>query len=178
MASDFVVRPAQETEYAQIGLLTVAGYEADGYLTHPDGTFDEDYASWLRDGQTRGRDGQLMVATSKDRILGVVTWCPLGSPFRELATRDNQGEFRTLSVSPDARGVGVGRALVTWCVNEANASGLDELVLSSLPAMRPAHRLYESLGFVRREDLDWSPLVGVDLWGYSLDLAATITVKA
>lgn len=178
MASDFVIRPALEDEFAPIGALTVAGYDADGYLTHADGTFDEHYASWLRDGQTRGRDGVLVVAASADSILGTVTWCPPGSPYRELATHKNQGEFRTLAVSQDARGRGVGRALVKWCVDQARTEGLREMVLSSLPEMAPAHRLYESLGFIRRPDLDWSPIVKVNLWGYSLDLTASITVRS
>jgi hypothetical protein len=35
----------------------------------------------------------------------------------------------------------------------------------------PAHRLYQRLGFVRCPERDWSPLPGVELVVYRLDLA-------
>ncbi len=148
----------------------MAGYDADGYLVMPDGSYDHHYAGWLADGGTRARDGVLMVAVDGNHLLGTVTWCPPGSPFRELSTHDDQAEFRMLSVAPEARERGVGSALVDWCIAEARSTGIAEILLSSLPEMLPAHRLYESRGFMRRADLDWSPFPGVELWGFSLDL--------
>jgi GNAT superfamily N-acetyltransferase len=168
--SDFQLRPALPEEAEAVGTLTVAGYDADGYLTFADGSYDHEYAGWLADGVTRARDGVLIVAVDGEDLLGTVTWCPPGSPFRELSTRDDQGEFRTLSVAPEARGRRVGSALVDWCITEARATGLAEILLCSLPDMAPAHRLYESRGFVRRHDLDWAPFPGVLLWGFSLAL--------
>jgi GNAT superfamily N-acetyltransferase len=169
-ASDFLLRRAHPDESDAVGALTVAGYDADGYLVNPDGTYDHDYAAWLADGGTRARDGVLMVAVDGDDLLGTVTWCPPGSPFREICTRVDQAEFRTLSVAAEARGRGVGSALVDWCIAEARSTGIAEILLSSLPEMTPAHRLYESRGFVRRADLDWSPFQGITLWGFSLTL--------
>jgi GNAT superfamily N-acetyltransferase len=168
--SDFQLRPALPAEAEAVGALTVAGYDADAYLTLPDGSFDHEYAGWLADGVTRARDGVLIVAVDGDDLLGTVTWCPPGSPFREISTHDDQAEFRTLSVAPEARGRGVGSALVDWCISEARSTGIAELLLCSLPEMTPAHRLYVSRGFVRRTDLDWSPFAGVTLWGFSLTL--------
>jgi GNAT superfamily N-acetyltransferase len=168
--SDFLLRRAHPDEVEAVGALTVAGYDADGHLVRPDGTFDDEYAGWLADGGARARDGVLVVAVDGDDLLGTVTWCPPGSPFRELSTRDDQGEFRTLSVAPEARGRRVGSALVDWCIVEARTTGLTEILLCSLPEMTTAHRLYESRGFIRRPDLDWSPFPGVDLWGFSLTL--------
>jgi GNAT superfamily N-acetyltransferase len=168
--SDFLLRQAHPDEMEAVGALTVAGYDADGHLVRPDGTFDDEYAGWLADGGARARDGVLVVAVDGDDLLGTVTWCPPGSPFRELSTRDDQGEFRTLSVAPEARGRRVGSALVDWCIAEARATGLTEILLCSLPEMTTAHRLYESRGFIRRPDLDWSPFPGADLWGFSLTL--------
>lgn len=168
----YTVRRARPDEVDAVGALTVSGYDADGHLVKADGTYDHEYAGWLADGATRTRDGVLLVAMdpAADAPLGTITWCPPGSPFRELSTRDDQGEIRTLSVGPHARGRGVGSALVDWCVEEACATGLHEILLCSLPKMTTAHRLYASRGFVRRHDLDWSPHPGVDLWGFSLDL--------
>jgi len=170
--SELIIRLAREDEYDAVGTLTVAGYDADGYLRKADGSYDRDYASWLADGATRGRDGELLVAAEGDELLGTVTWCPPGSPYRELAVRDDQGEFRTLSVAPHARGRGIGRALVADCLTRARSAGLTEMLLCSLNEMAPAHQLYASLGFVRRPELDWSPYDGVDLWAFSLRLSA------
>jgi ribosomal protein S18 acetylase RimI-like enzyme len=150
--------------------LTVAGYDADGYLTYPDGSYDDGYAGWLADAASRGRADVLAVATIDEQIVGTVTWCPYGSPSAQLALAPHQGEFRTLSVDPGTRGRGVGRALVEWCLERARTSGLTEVVLCSLDEMAPAHRLYLSMGFRRRPELDWSPEPAVRLLAFSLSL--------
>jgi ribosomal protein S18 acetylase RimI-like enzyme len=169
-ASDVVVRVARDEEHAAVGALTVAGYDADGWLVHPDGSYDHDYAGWLADAAPRGRDAGLLVAVEDDRLLGTVTWCPYGSPFAQLAKEPHQGEFRTLSVAPEARGRGVGRALVEACLDRGRAAGLTEVLLCSLDNMLPAHRLYTRLGFVRRPELDWCPAPRVNLRAFSLPL--------
>jgi ribosomal protein S18 acetylase RimI-like enzyme len=165
-----IVRLAREDEYEAIGALTVAGYDADGYLTFPDGTYDHGYAGWLADAAARGRHDVLLVATIGDDLVGTVTWCPFGSASAQQARAPHQGEFRTLSVDPAARGRGVGRALVEACLDRARASGLTEVLLCSLAEMLPAHRLYTALGFGRRPELDWSPEPGVRLLAFSLDV--------
>lgn len=167
------VREARTDEASAVGALTVAGYDANGYLVMPDGTRDVKYAAWLNDALTRIRDGVVLVAVDPDEPethLGTVTWCPPGSPLRELATQDDQGEFRTLSVDVSARRRGVGAALVDWCLAEARATGLREVLLSSVPVMTDAHRLYRSRGFQRRPELDWEPIPDVVLWAFSLTL--------
>lgn len=165
-----IIRPAREDEYAAVGALTVAGYDADGYLTYPDGTYDHGYAGWLADAASRAQNSTLLVAYDGDALVGTVTWCPYGSADAQLAKEPHQGEFRTLSIAPEARGRGVGRALVEHCLERARATGLTEVLLFSLKEMAPAHRLYFALGFVRRPDLDWSPEPDVDLWAFSLTL--------
>ena len=161
---------AREEEYAAVGALSVAGYDADGYLTYPDGTFDDDYAGWLADATSRAQKSTLLVALDGDELVGTVTWCPYGSGDAQLAKEPHQGEFRTLSIAPEARGRGVGRALVEHCLERARSAGLTEVLLFSLKEMLPAHRLYTRLGFVRRPELDWSPEPEVNLWAFSLTL--------
>ncbi len=169
--TDLVIRVAVPQEYDAIGTLTVAGYDADGYLAFPDGTYDHGYAAWIGDVAGRADHSTVLVATDGERLLGTVTWCPYGSTFAQLATEPHQGEFRTLSVDPAARGRGVGRALVDACLDRGRSAGLTEVLLCSLVDMLPAHRLYASMGFTRRPELDWSPEPGVQLWAFSLALA-------
>jgi GNAT superfamily N-acetyltransferase len=159
-----LVRPAHTDELSQVGELTVQAYAEDAFVDP-----SEDYAHQLRDAVTRAREAEVYVAVVGDRIAGTVTFCPPGSPWCELAQGD-EGEFRMLAVAPEARRQGVAGALVGVCIERAQELGHEALVLSSLPEQKPAHRLYERLGFRRTPDLDWSPAPGVDLLAFRLDL--------
>jgi ribosomal protein S18 acetylase RimI-like enzyme len=104
-----------------------------------------------------------------DEIMGSVTVCPAGSPWREIA-RDGEGEFRMLSVAPQARGTGVGAALLDVVVAHFRSAGASRVVMSTLPTMRAAHSIYERAGFVRMPERDWSPMADVHLIAYGLEL--------
>ena len=88
-----------------------------------------------------------------------MTFCPVGSPYREIG-RDDEGEFRMLAVSPAARGRGVGQALVELCLRRARELGYAGIRMSTMDRMTSAHRVYERLGFVRAPQDDWSPVPG------------------
>ena len=60
--------------------------------------------------QTVSRGGRVIIPVEGDEVLGCVTCCPPGSPWRELAG-EHEGEFRMLAVAPAARGRGAGAAL-------------------------------------------------------------------
>ncbi|MEZ5090848.1 MAG: GNAT family N-acetyltransferase, partial [Micropruina sp.] len=115
------VRRVRPEEYAAVGELTVAAYLHDGLLNADNGSAGH-YTSLLRD--TAARDGQAEVwvaVDDRDHLLGTVTWCPPGSPWREVAHRDDQAEFRMLAVPPANRRRGAARALAEACVNRALA---------------------------------------------------------
>lgn len=162
-----VIRRVTPEEHELVGDLLVRGYDHNGYLVLPDGSYDEEYAAELAASARRDSEAEIWVADEDGNVLGCVTWCPPGSPQRQLAVKDSQGEFRGLAVDPSARGKGVGSALVAHCLQRARDDGLKEVLLFSLPDMEQAHRIYESFGFCRRRQLDWSPLAGVILWAFS-----------
>jgi ribosomal protein S18 acetylase RimI-like enzyme len=163
------IRRAEPRDHAVIGELTVAAYAG---LKEAD---ESGYVDKLRDAAARDREAELWVATKSESdaphetVLGTVTVCHDGSPWREIA-RGEEGEFRMLAVAPEAQGQGVGAALVQLCVDRFREIGAPGIVLSTLPTMHAAHRLYERLGFVRAPDRDWSPVPRVDLVAYHLDL--------
>lgn len=166
-----LIRLAQPADFEAVGGLTVAAYVGDGFVHAEDSYVDN-----LRDCARRAREAQLWVAVSQSEgqqpdgnVLGTVTYCPIGSPWRELATPDD-GEFRVLAVAPQARGQGVGAALVEHCLGLARAAGHTRMVLSTLPDQRAAHRIYERLGFSRDPDSDWSPKPGTLLWAFRAKL--------
>jgi ribosomal protein S18 acetylase RimI-like enzyme len=161
------IRPAHTSELAEIGDLTVTAYSVDGHLEG-----DDDYAERLRDTATRTREAEVYVAEVADlpgRLAGTVTFCPQGSPWRELA-QPGEGEFRMLAVLPQARRRGVAQSLVSVCLERSRELGYTAVVLSSLPAQTAAHRIYERLGFRRTPDLDWSPADGISLLAFRLEL--------
>lgn len=158
------IRLAVPAEYDAVGELTVEAYAHDGFL--PPGS---DYAQTLRAAADRAAKAELWVAADDDGLLGTVTYCPPGSVYGEIA-RDDEGEFRMLGVAARARGRGIGTALTVRCIERTRELGLARIVLSSATYMTTAHRMYERLGFVRLPDRDWSPIPGVDLYAFTLDL--------
>ena len=104
-------------------------------------------------------------------MLGTVTLCREGSPWREIGFAD-EGEFRMLAVAPHAQGQGVGEALVAARASTGSARRARSRWCSPrTPEMAAAHRLYERLGFGRCPERDWEPLPGVELLAYRLELA-------
>lgn len=159
---DLTVRPVRPEEYARVGELTVAAYSV--------GRDVGDYADVLRDVERRVNSASVLVAAGADgTVLGSVTNVPEGGHYGEIA-RSGEGEFRMLAVDPAAQGRGVGTALVQACVDDARRRGRSRVVLSSGTWMTAAHRVYTRLGFVRDPARDWTPVPGVDLTAYALDL--------
>jgi GNAT superfamily N-acetyltransferase len=163
LASDLRVRPALPSEYGAVTEITVAAYVDGGYIPP-----DADYATELGDTATRASGAEIWVATDPDnRVLGSVTWCPVGSTWREIA-RDDEGEFRMLAVAAEARGRGVGEALVRACLDTAREAGLGGIAISTMDKMTDAHRLYQRLGVSRVPAADWSPVDGVCLLAFRI----------
>ena len=157
------VRPALEEDFGEVAALLVRAYRPCGYpSSHP-------YFDRLRDTAERAAEAELLVADDAGRVVGTVTYCPVGSSFREIAG-EGEGEFRMLAVDPGEQSRGVGRKLVAACVQRARDEGHEALVLSSAPWMTTAHHVYEKLGFERTPERDWSPSAGIDLKTYRLDL--------
>jgi ribosomal protein S18 acetylase RimI-like enzyme len=163
---DIITRPALDSELDTAGHLTAESFIADGHIDR-----DAEYASRLRNGRERSEQAELLVAVDPETgaLLGSVTFAAPGSPYADLA-RSQEGEFRMLAVSPAARGRGAGEALVRACIERARELGLVRMVLSTQAEMVHAHRIYERLGFVRTPERDWSPVPGIELMTYALEL--------
>ena len=155
-----VIRLARPGELEHVGRLTADAYLQEGFLAS-----DDPYLAVLQDASSRAADAELWVADVGGEVVGTVTFCPPGSPYRQAAAA-GEGEFRTLAVAPSARGLGVGRRLVEQCFDRCRAFGLRDLVLLSQVQMTAAHGLYTAMGFVRDSALDWSPRPGTRLQGF------------
>ena len=158
-----VIRDAHQDEFPEIGEIRVNAYVADGFLSP-----DSGYAPRLRELGADGA-GPVLVATDQAVIVGTVmlqTW-PNGG---ELLRGPDEAEIRALAVRPEARGRGVGRALVDAVIGRAASLGVKHLLLLTQQEMKTAHRIYDEAGFARLADRDFSPEPGVNLLAYGLDL--------
>jgi GNAT superfamily N-acetyltransferase len=158
--TDIEIRPIEPDEYEAAGELCVAAYAA--FMDH-----DHDYVATLRDVKRRAEVAEVLVAVDGGRLLGTVTFVPDDGPLGEIA-RPDETEFRMLAVDPAAQGRGVGLALMRRIVEESR--GRSGIVCSTQPVMRAAHRIYEKLGFRRDPERDWSPMPGVELLAFVLEL--------
>jgi GNAT superfamily N-acetyltransferase len=163
-----LVRPVSRDEYESLGDLTVAAYHS----IPADMPHQEAYDRQLRDVAQRAETSCVLAAvTTAGDLLGGVTYVSgPDDPYSEELTEGEAG-MRMLAVDPARHGRGVGRALVRACIEKARANGRHRLVLHTGAPMKAAIHIYESMGFRRDTALDFSPVAGVDLIGYALDLA-------
>ena len=147
------VKSSESGRLAEVGELTALSYLADGLIdaAHP-------YVPMLRNARARAEKAQLLMMADGERgdgaVVGTLTVVPPGSEFIELA-QGSEFELRMLAVSPLERGRGIGAKLTKAGMDIAIEQGASRIVLSTMDTMHAAHRLYERLGFERREDLDW-----------------------
>lgn len=162
------IRPLAPRDFEGAGRVTAAAYEAfAGEATSP----NRDYLDRVADVGTRARHALVLGAFRGRRPVGTVTLelkgrIPGGHPRPPL--EPDQAHVRMLGVDPGFRRRGVGRLLMEACVEEARRAGKRRITLETTEAMTEAHRLYETMGFLRREDLVFDD--GFRLRSYELPL--------
>ena len=98
--------------------------------------------------------GALLLARDRQaRALGCVALRALVPP--------SIGEMKRLYVAPEARGLGLGRALLTAVLAEAERLDYREVRLDTLPTMTAAIAMYREAGFVPVAPYYANPLPGV-----------------
>jgi GNAT superfamily N-acetyltransferase len=136
VACEYVIRAVDRDEdLAEVRRLVRA--HADARATTPGVEFVRADAAGMPGPYVPPRGG-LWLAASADGGLGCVALRPLS---------DTAAEVKRMFVDSDARGRGIGRALMERVVAEARARGYQWLRLGTLGDMAAAQALYRSLGF-------------------------------
>lgn len=91
------------------------------------------------------RNAHLFLARESGRIVGMATLvtAPLVTGWH--------GSIEDVVVDQSTRGRGIARLLLEAIIEESERRGLSKLDLTSRPSRESALRLYESVGFVRRD---------------------------
>jgi predicted N-acetyltransferase YhbS len=154
------IRLARQDDQAAIKDVTLAAYsEYAAQIPAHWEAYRENILSTL----AKYEPAEQFVAEQGNEILGSVLLYP--------AEGESMPEVRLLAVQPDARGQGIGAALMQACIRRASQSGAGALTLHTSDLMRSAMRLYERLGFTRAPELDFDPAPGLTIKGYRLILS-------
>jgi len=104
--------------------------------------------------------GELLLAKRGDHVLGCIALKPLEPP--------RTAEIKRLFVRPQARGKGVGKALIEAILKTARQLGYGEIKLDTLPEMEGAIALYKANGFVPIPPYGSHPYPGLVTLGIKL----------
>jgi predicted N-acetyltransferase YhbS len=162
------IRDARPADRDAIRALTLQAYEQYATLMEPDawaGLSDAIQAGLEAKGAER------IVAEWEGRLLGCVAlFPPAADAYPDETGPASWPVLRLLAVAPEARGAGVGQALVEECVRRARRMGASELGLHTSRSMAAAIRMYRRIGFVRAPDHDFQPPGAELVEGYRLPL--------
>ncbi len=117
------------------------------------GEVDESLNPDVHDLRSSYPDGRTVVAQRGDRLVGTGTLFPVGN---------RTAEIKRMSVAPDCRRMGVGRALVTALVEAARVWDVDQVVLETSAHWDAVVAFYLGCGFVLTHHNDGE--FGRDAW--------------
>ena len=181
MSSDVTISDVRPDEFDALGRILVDVYSSiEGFPSPADQPHYYDLLKQVgRFTQKPGARVLVALSPAGELVGGVVYFGDMaeyGSGGIATSVQDASG-IRLLGVSPRHRGIGAGKALTDTCIAMARRKGHSQVILHTTQAMQVARRLYEKLGFVRAEDLDFSQQ-GLAVIGFKLKLRGTETDTA
>ncbi len=172
MIPQLTIRDLRPTEADALGRLMVEVYSSlEGFPTPDEQPRYYELLAHIGD-FTQKKDARVLVALAGEELVGGVVYfgdmAEYGSGGTATTVQKASG-IRLLGVSPKSRNLGVGRALTQACIQLAREKGHAQVILHTTQAMQIAWQLYERLGFVRSEDLDFSQQ-DLPVFGFRLPL--------
>lgn len=159
MPQNYIIRPAKPEEFEELGKLMHRVYSLlEGFPTEAEQP--NYYLMLLHIGElTKKPNTELWVAVFPEgKLAGGVVYISdmqfYGSGGTATQEKNASG-FRLLAVDPELRGKGIGKLLVEKCIQKAKENNHAQVIIHSTKAMQVAWKMYERMGFVRSEDLDF-----------------------
>lgn len=174
MTTPLTIRDLRPEEFEALGRLMVEVYShLEGFPTPEEQPGYYELLAHI--GRfTEKKDARVLVALSPENELvgGVVYFGDMaeyGSGGTATAVKNASG-IRLLGICPRFRQQGAGRALTEACIRLAQEKGQTQVILHTTQPMQIAWRLYEQMGFLRSEDLDFLQQE-LPVFGFRLQLA-------
>lgn len=147
MAHQLVIEPATRADLPAI----IAILAAETLLGVRDSADPADLPAYERAFDDISRDPRttLYVARREGRVLGTFQLVLMRALTRKGALL---AIAEAVQVHPEARGMGIGRAMMDFAIEEAKRRGANSLQLTSNKLRLDAHRFYERAGFDRRHE--------------------------
>ncbi len=131
--------PLVEPLFREYGIWVAGRLESDLGLTFDEADRERHHKEFRVElPKLVGPGGRLLLARAGDEPVGVGALKPVDGATAEI---------KRMYVRPEARGRGVGRALLQRLVEDARSEGYRTARLESLRFMTEAHALYRSFGF-------------------------------
>jgi predicted N-acetyltransferase YhbS len=153
--AEFTIREARAEERETIRELTLSAYGQFATIMAPSAW--PGLQSAILGGLANAEQADTFVAEQGGRIVGSVFLFPPTEGEASEAGRMVWPELRMLAVSPEARGRGIGSALVEACLQRGRERGDVAIGLFTSESMREALRLYARMGFERAPRYDFQP---------------------
>ena len=106
---------------------------------------DDHYAVLMKD--VTANAGRVFVAETEGRAAGWAVFVVAQAPAYVVEDQRTHGYIAELFVDESTRGLGVGRALIAACEDEARARGLGHMTIGVLTASRRTAEIYARAGY-------------------------------
>jgi ribosomal protein S18 acetylase RimI-like enzyme len=154
--TELTLRPASPDDVPALSALAIESFNAKFAHLYS----AEDLATFLAENLAQGPiaaelarpDRVYRLAEVGGRLVG---YCKigLGCGFPELARGRKVMELKQLYTASNATGMGIGKVLMDWAMDQFAARDADEVQLSVYAENFGAHRFYERYGFAKVADI-------------------------
>jgi ribosomal protein S18 acetylase RimI-like enzyme len=159
------VRDARADENGHVASVILEAYGEFADSVTPE--FQEMFRADAANVEGRAPFTDLIVADRDGELVGTATLFRDGTGYGD-GWPTGWAAIRLLAVAPEARGLGIGRALTAECIRRAESGGCSAIGLHTTMFMEAARRLYEGMGFLRMPELDFEYAPDFPVIGYLL----------